>query len=360
MATAKKLPSGSWRCLVYSHTETVTKPDGTKKEKRIYKSFTCDDPSSKGKRLCEAEASAWAADKTNYSKCNYTFKQAYELYISSKENILSPSTIRGYTRMEKYYEPIMEVKLSGITQQIITEWVNGFAKTHSPKTVRNAHGLLTAILREYAPEVSLHTSLPQKIQPTYVLPSDEDIKKLLAYLSDIDMDLLRAVYLAAFGTLRRSEVCGLTADDVKGANIHVHKVMVKDKDGNFVIKTTKTVTSDRFIELPQFVIDSFPNKGRIVNLDPDAISRRFRRTLKVLGIPHFRFHDLRHYAASIMHALGVPDQYIMQKGGWKSDTTLKAIYRGAIDDYAKKYNNIANEHFNNMQHEMQHEKEKSL
>ena len=29
MATAKKLPSGSWRCQVLSHTEEYTKPDGT-------------------------------------------------------------------------------------------------------------------------------------------------------------------------------------------------------------------------------------------------------------------------------------------------------------------------------------------
>ena len=32
MATAKKLPSGSWRVRVYSHTEEITLPDGTKKE----------------------------------------------------------------------------------------------------------------------------------------------------------------------------------------------------------------------------------------------------------------------------------------------------------------------------------------
>ena len=44
MATAKKLPSGSWRCQVFSHFEEQIQPDGTVKKKRIYKSFTCDDP----------------------------------------------------------------------------------------------------------------------------------------------------------------------------------------------------------------------------------------------------------------------------------------------------------------------------
>lgn len=50
MASAKKLPSGFWRCQVHSHTEEITQPDGTIKKKRIYKSFTCDDPSAKGRR----------------------------------------------------------------------------------------------------------------------------------------------------------------------------------------------------------------------------------------------------------------------------------------------------------------------
>ena len=46
MAKAKKLPSGSWRCLVYSHTEKVRDAKtGEWKNKRVYESFTSDDPS---------------------------------------------------------------------------------------------------------------------------------------------------------------------------------------------------------------------------------------------------------------------------------------------------------------------------
>lgn len=56
MATAKKLPSGSWRCQVLSHTEEYTKPDGTIGKRKIRKSFTCDDPSKRGKRICEQMA----------------------------------------------------------------------------------------------------------------------------------------------------------------------------------------------------------------------------------------------------------------------------------------------------------------
>ena len=65
----------------------------------------------------------------------------------------------------------------------------------------------------------------------------------------------------------------------------------------------------------------------------------------------FRFHDLRHYSASIMHAIGILDQYIMASGGWKTDTVLKAVYRNVINDEQKKFTDKIISHFTTMQHE---------
>ena len=168
-----------------------------------------------------------------------------------------------------------------------------------------------------------------------------------------------AVYLAAFGTLRRSEVCGLDAGDIDGNTITIQRAMVDKGKDEWVIKTTKTVSSTRTVEMPQFVIDKCPKEGRIVNLNPDQVTHRFMRALRRLDVPKFRFHDLRHYAASIMHAIGVPDQYIMQRGGWSSDKTLKAIYRGTIRDYEEKYTSMTISHFEDMQHENATQKRKA-
>lgn len=82
--------------------------------------------------------------------------------------------------------------------------------------------------------------------------------------------------------------------------------------------------------------------------------------MKKLDIPHFRFHDLRHYSASIMHAIGVPDVYIMERGGWSSDKTLKKIYRNSLSDYQEKYTTKTNAYFEKISHEISHEEKEPL
>ena len=91
-----------------------------------------------------------------------------------------------------------------------------------------------------------------------------------------------------------------------------------------------------------------------MNLNPNQITHRFAKILRDLEIQSFRFHDLRHYAASMMHAIGVPDVYIMQRGGWASDSTLKKIYRGVMDDYNERFTSKVLEHIKNISHEISH------
>lgn len=58
MATAKKLPSGSWRVLEFSHYEIVNG-----KKKRKYESFTCNDTTKAGKYKAEAMAREWRLER---------------------------------------------------------------------------------------------------------------------------------------------------------------------------------------------------------------------------------------------------------------------------------------------------------
>ena len=48
-----------------------------------------------------------------------------------------------------------------------------------------------------------------------------------------------------------------------------------------------------------------------------------------------------------MHSIGVPDVYIMQKGGWSNDRILKSVYRNILADKSEKFNSLANDYFEN-------------
>lgn len=333
MPTARKLPSGSWRVRVYDYTSH----DG----KKHYKSFTA---------ATKKQAEFLAANFTGMqdkAKADMSFRECAELYVRQREPVLSVTTAReysGYT--SRYLRTISDIKISRITQEDIQREVNSLSTTLSPKTVRNVHGFISAVLSAYRPELAIHTVLPKNTPPKLYIPSENDVKRLMNAIRDTDMEL--PVLLAAFGPMRRGEICALRAENISGTVVHVCENMVLDKNKNWIIKTPKSYTGDRYIDYPQFVAEKWSgiDTGRIVSVPhPDSISHRFEHILKRAGLPHFRFHDLRHYSASIQHALGIPDAYIMQRGGWKNDSVLKQVYRHALTDKAKEMNEKVNQYF---------------
>ena len=341
MAKAKKLPSGSWRTLIYDYTDD--------KGKNHYKSFTADT-----KKESEYLATEYIINKKDCDKDkgNCSVGQIILEYIDSKRTTLSPTTISGYEcSYRNHYKAILNLPINTLTSNILQRWIGEINQELSPKTVLNAYGLLHSSIDYADIPFNFKVKLPQKKKEVDVyIPTDSDVQKLVKHFKKTNnKDMLIAVYLAAYGTLRRSEICGITADDVNGNRVIINKALVDAHDKGLVLKATKNTSSTRVIELPQFVIDEFPKSGKLVQISPRTLTKVFASTIKQLNLPHFRFHDLRHYSASIMHAIGVPDVYIMERGGWSSDRTLKAIYRNSLTDYQKKYTDMTNEYFSKLE-----------
>ena len=341
MATPKKLPSGSWRIQVFDHVDV----DG----KKHYKSFT-----APTRREAQFMASEWAAGKAAQAPENLTLYGAVTRYIDAKRGVLSPSTVAFYEQTQRcYLRKVGEIRLKDLSNTALQIWISEISKDHSPKTVRNAHGLVSATLEMFAPDFRLKPTLPARKKPDLYTPSDKDVKMLLDHVAGKELEI--AILLAAFGPMRRGEICALTSDDIHGDIVDVNKSMVMGPDRIWSVKQPKTYSSYRQIEYPHFVIEKMAGiEGRIIKATPEQITSRFCRAVRFSGVPHFRFHDLRHYSASIMHAIGIPDQYILQRGGWGSDNVMKTVYRNVINLEAAKQNRKIIKHFDKISHEISH------
>lgn len=329
---AIKTKSGKWRCQA-----CYPLPNG----KYARPSFTADT-----KREAEYMAMQFLMEHKE-KLAHKTVADAVDAFIENRSSVLSPSTIRGYrTIQNNTIAPIKDYDVADIDSEVIQRFVNDLSMKYSSKTVRNTYSLVISSIKAVNPNFSVNVRLPQKKVENRHIPTDEDVKLLL---SEADEYVRKAILLAAMGTLRRGEVCALCYEDIQGNKIHVHSDMVCTENNEWVIKAIpKTSSSDRFIDFSDEVIRELgTGTGRIIPITPNALGSRFRNLCKRLGM-NYRFHDLRHYAASIMHAIGIPDQYIMERGGWKSDNILKSVYRNVLDDKQNEFNCKTNEYLNKL------------
>ena len=290
---------------------------------------------------------AMAAELDKITSCHnnpkhITFRNAAENYIGMKKNVLSPSTIVGYERICKgLSDRFTKLLISDISAIDVQKEINDYSVGRSPKTVRNAHCFISAVLSVYRPEISLRTSLPQKIKAETYVPTNEEVKKVVEYSRGTEYEI--AILLASLG-LRRSEICALKADDLHGNTLSIDKALVENSNHEFVEKGTKTTDSAREIYLPDNLAGLIRERGYIYKGYPGNILKFLHRAQDTLGIPRFKLHALRHYYASTAHAIGIPDSYIMQSGGWQSDNVLKTVYRHALDEEKEKMQKQAAEY----------------
>lgn len=326
MPTAKKQPNGKWKTFIYSHTD--------ENGKKRFKSFTADTKK-------ESERLALAYKYVKEEKL-VSFEDMMDEYLEINDNVLSPSTLRSYTSMSKYLKKTYPKFCSktNIEQKDVQDLINNLAKDHKPKSVKNYNGFVSVILGD-----SRHfkITLPQSIKKEYRIPTEAEFKELMATVKDTPLEV--PVMLGSYCMMRRSEVCGLSIEDIEGDLIHIHTNQVKNVDNVYVEKTTKTVSSDRYIQAPHFVIQKINSQGYVTNMTPAAVSDAFGRVVKRLGLDGMRFHDLRHWGASYRHSLGIPNAAIQKDGGWSNEYTLTNIYRHVLDDERIKYSEKINKAF---------------
>ena len=128
--------------------------------------------------------------------------------------------------------------------------------------------------------------------------------------------------------------------DFKKNQVHICRAAVSVGGIKIDIKpTTKTAAGNRTISVPAEVLNIIKEyrAGDSEWIYPSAANpsmpanshnfyRRYKRKIKNAGLPHTRFHDLRHLAATQFLDAGVPDKYAAAYLG-HADTNMTRKYQ---------------------------------
>lgn len=303
---ATKLPSGNWNINMMVDRQRISITAATKKE-------------------VERQAAAIKGGAKLTPRSSMTVGEVIDKYIESKDAVLSPSTVAGYRRIRaNALQDLMPRPVDSLTAQDVQRSINLMARDKSPKTVRNAHGLLSAAMAVYRPDLVLRTTMPQKQRYDIAIPSDDDVAAIMraAQGEPAELPILLAIWLG----LRMSEILGLKWSDVDGSVLHIRRALVDEGE-----KTTKTYASQRDLLIPDYIavlLARAPHDGeRIATYTRRGLYVRFQTICRRAGVQHYRFHDLRHINASVMLALNVPNKYSQERLGHSTDNMLQTVYQ---------------------------------
>lgn len=318
MATAKKLPSGSWRIRVYSHTDA--------QGKKHYESFT-----APTKQQAESMASRFSNNVDRFRVADITVQEAVEQYLVSNDGVLSPSTLRGYHTDAKRIASIGKIKIRKISSGDIQRWISELTGSGiAPKTVKNTYGLLLSVLRFSGVDTDFKVHLPSVPRVIRNAPEHD----VIARLYDAATPKMKiCISLAAGHSLRRGEISALKYGDLNGNELYIHADVVKGPDGTWYYKEVpKTDASNRIVYLSESDLELIgtgaPSKP-IVGYVPSTIGGRFYDLCKSVGVK-IRFHDLRVYFASSAAEI-MPEFYVSNQGGWtEGSQALKKHYQKPI------------------------------
>lgn len=280
------------------------------------------------KRLCEIEAtrikSEYLAGVRKYYGGDITVRQAVDKYIKSRDNVLSPATMRGYdTIHNNRFTSVMDKRVKDVK-----DWqsvCNEEALTCSAKTLKNAWALLVVALA-YSGFARPTVTLAQVAGNEHPWLEPEQLQP---FLDKINGDPCEAQIILAMHSLRLSEVLQAVSApgmvDAAKNTITVHGAIVPGRDNKLVQKKENKSGKSRRV-VPILIPRLLDLCGSLTTYHPNTIRRHINSACRSLGYDEVGVHGLRHSFASLCYHMGLSERETMELGGWSDVNTMRKIY----------------------------------
>lgn len=338
--TFRKRPDGRWEGRIY----LPAGPDG----KRIRRSVYADKRSECQRQLNEL---IYKLENSDFADAGRLTVDCYlqEWYQVYAEKLADTTRLSHKNYIDKHLVPYFKgTKLKDLKPIHIDMFYNKERKKYSEKTILQIHRIFSRALKD-AVRNNLIKSNPCQLVDA---PSPDDytpnIPDVAAYYdimaAAIGTEHELPVLLAGLCGLRRGEVFGLTWNDIDfDLGVLSVRQVVCEVGREMVIKPPKTKKSARTIGIPADLMAALKVKktvGFVCSRDgkPTHISNyslRFSNFLKRNKLPHVRFHDLRHFHATLMLQAGLDIKYVQNRLG-HSNINMTAHYQHVMPEADKK------------------------
>ena len=229
--------------------------------------------------------------------------------------------------------------------------------------------------------VSEHVDLPGQGKHEMHPLTPEQAQQLLGAAQE--HNLLALLTLALTTGMRRGELLGLQWQDIiwTQSALQIRRTVSYITGRGFVVGEPKTTGSKRQIALPQVAIDVL-KQHRTIQLEnrlkagsswvdhnlvfsndkgdyivPATLGRHFSKLLKDIGLPHMRFHDLRHSAATLLLSMGVNVKIVQELLGHSSVSMTLNVYSHVLPSMQKEAMNKMDDLFRLQDHDKETDQE---
>lgn len=270
---------------------------------------------------------------------------------------LTQKTIQGYKDYlnNRILPEIGGVKLQNIKAYTIQQFLNSLTNELSTCSIKKYKALLSIMFNtavkwqiiEFNPCVYIDLPKGTNIKVTPVFLNNNEAKELLTCLENEPLKYQIMVRLALQCGMRRSEILGLTWNDIDFNNntININKALSYIKGEGQIIKETKNKSSNRIIYANRDIIDLINKFSKISDYifnkeHIDDVTKWFNRFLKRHNLKHMRFHDLRHTHATLLISNGVNMKVVSSRLGHSSINTTLNLYTHTLSEDDKKASEI--------------------
>lgn len=273
------------------------------------------------------------------------------------ETRLAENTVRGYrVNVQKHIIPyIGNIDLKGLQPSDVQKMYTSLLATGlSTTTVLYVHAVLRRSLncavrqRILTDNVTFCVYPPRRNRYHGEILNGNDLVKLVAACENTDIYI--PVLLGATLGMRRGEILGLKWSDINfhANTIHIQRTATFYSDVGIFLSETKTQNSNRTLLVSHYVVcrleesrnrQTVDNPLSLVNcrengkpLTSSTLEKMFKAALERAGLPHVRFHDLRHSNATLMLRNKVPAKIVSSMFGHATVGITLDLYSHVLTD----------------------------